>query len=214
MSLIIAINPDTGSAMFPLNQMLMIQELKECYKFFGVHGLTYAVLFGWEGSPYKGELNEEVRDKQVYDAVYSEDIFDINKKKYVLETNLKTRIKEMYRNHFIIKAIKAINRTAPVPQLEMYHYYGEQIEALKKEIDVKWDADIVKKQKQASTQNSQLKNIAEMEKAQRSVKAEMTSVMRIQKIASLNDFIRNIQQGTLGVSDQEDYGDVEVEMTK
>jgi len=213
MSLIIAINPETGSAMFPLNQMLMIQELKECYKYFGAHGLSYAVLFGWEGSPYKSEIKEEVRDKQVYDAVYSEDIYDINKKKYVLESNLKTRIKEMYKNHFIIKAVKAINRAAPVPQLEMYHYYGEQIEKLKKEIDVVWDADIVKKQKQASTQNSQLKNINEMEKAQKAVKQQMSDVMRIQKIASLNDFIQN-SLGTLGVSDEEEYDEVVVSTSK
>ncbi|MCE7039229.1 hypothetical protein [Dyadobacter sp. CY312] len=198
----IAINPDTGISMFALDQMLMVRELRECYKHYGIHGLHYTVLFGWDGSPYKNELDLELRDKFVYDDVYSDDLYDLSKGKFV--DNKKSRHRDMYKNPFIMAAIKTINALAKVPQLELHSYYEEQIAELKIQANISWKTGNTSELKaQAQAQNLLLANIKTLQKNQKEIADEIASTMKVQVVASLNDFIMN-KDGGIGLEEEDE----------
>lgn len=188
--------------MFPLDQMLMVKELRECYKYYGIHGLHYAVLFGWEGSPYKNELDLSIRDKMVYDDVYADELYDMNKGAFV--NNLKQRHREMYKAPMIMASIRALNLIARVPQIELNNYYEEQIATLKEQANMSWKAGNTRELKeQAQAQKLLLDNIKTLQKNQKEILDEIASTMKVQVVASLNDFMLN-KDGKIGIDDEDE----------
>ena len=178
---------DTGTPIFMLDQLLMDSALKECYKHFGIHGLYYAILFGWNGSPYRSKTNIEERDQLAYDSVKTLEIFDSYKDKIAKPDKL---TKDMYKNPFIKKAIETINELAKVPILELKYFFLKQIETLRLQIEtVKWDKDPTILKKQVDTHKGIMESIKKMTTEIEIIDAKIEEIFRNEKLPSLNDII-------------------------
>lgn len=179
--------------MFPLDQMLMDPACKDCYDKFGIHGMHYAVLFGWDGSPYKTKTDEDQRHDLVYSSVKHMDLYDTMKNKMVLAQNAKiTQI--VKDNVFVKKAIAVINTLARIPALEMRNYYFQQMDSLKKQADkikYKDGADPGDVKKTADTQALFMNQIRAMEKAIDEIDKKLEAMFYQEKHVDLYDLIQN-----------------------
>jgi len=183
----ISIQKETGTPMFMLDQLLLNSTVKECYKHFGIHGLHYAILFGWTGSPYRSKADIEERDMLAYDAVKSTELYDTVKGKIAKSDKL---TRHMYKNPFIKQAINTINELAKVPILELRYFFVKEIDILKQQIEnVKWDKDATTLKKQVDTHKIIMESIKNMTKEIESIDAKIEEKFKIEKYPSLNDLI-------------------------
>lgn len=193
----ILINKETGIPMFPLDQLLMDPAIKSCYDKFGVHGLHYAVLFGWEGSPYKTKTDVEQRHQLVYDSVRHLELYDTMKNKLISPTYNKM-IPNMYVNPFVIKAIEVINTLARIPVLEMRNYYLIQLDLLKKQAsEIKFGKkekeDPVQLKKTADTQALFMTQIQKIQKAIDEIDERIEKMFHQEKHVDLYDLIKSAE---------------------
>lgn len=178
--------------MFPIEQMLMIPDCHTCYKNYGIHGLYYAILFGWAGSPYRNKTNEEERDTTVYDAIRLTEIFDYNKGKMAKPD--KTH-REMYKNPHIKKAIQAIIQHARIPTLELRAYYTQQIDELMghKSNIVYNPADAATFKKQLDTVTAINNAIESYTKTISGIDRELEQLFKVEKRGTLDLLMANAQ---------------------
>lgn len=186
----IIINKDTGIPMFPQDQMMLVPALKDCYRHFGLHGLHYAVLWGWEGSPYKTLVDEIERDVVCYDALRVVDLYDVVKGKLAKPDKV---TQNMYENVFIKKAVEAINNIAPVPQLQLRNYYLTQIAKYRKNADdiIFKPSDAKAFKDQTSTHASIMTSIRTMTKTVAEIDKEMEEAFKLEKVMTLDMLISN-----------------------
>jgi hypothetical protein len=173
---------------FLQDQIMMVPAIKECYRHWGLHGLHYAVLFGWQGSPYLTELDPEKRDILAYDAVRNTELYDYAKEKMAKPDKV---TKQMYQNVFVKRAIEAFNALAPVPQLHSRNYFGKQIVNIRKQLEqLKFDTDDVALLQKASkvyeTLNKQMKD---MNKEMKEIDAEINVMYQAEKLVTLDMLI-------------------------
>lgn len=193
----IYINTDTGAPMFVISQMMMIDSLREVYKRYGIHGIYYAVLFGWAGSPFASLTKESMRDENVCREVYGSTYYDPNKKELVTIENY--QIKEQYLQDDMRAAIKIINELARVPIIEEKNLFLKLLDRNKEDLereahpqDLKGKIDI------ESNKKPLIENRQRMNKMLEEVlKKEKEVLLRSDSKASLSDFISKISPDTL-----------------
>ena len=193
----IYVNNDNGAPMFVLNQMMMIESIRSVYKRYGIHGIYYAVLFGWQGSPFASLTSESMRDENVCREVYGNTYYDPNIKELVSMENY--QVKEQYLQDDMRSAIQSINELARIPILEEKALYLKLLDQNK--VDLQRQAhpedykgqDMIEENKKKLIINRQ--NLNKMlEDVQ---KKEKEILLRSDAKASLSDFINKISPDTL-----------------
>lgn len=114
--MIIHVDPDSGSPLFVMDQIMMIRSLNTIYHKYGIHGIYYAVFFGWSGSPFATITNEEEKHDLIAAEVYGKPYYDPIQKEEVSQEKL--RNKDQYKKPDMQEAIQIIGRLARVPVLE------------------------------------------------------------------------------------------------
>lgn len=177
--------------MFPVEQLLMVSAVQKMYSMYGIHGLYYAIYFGWEGSPFRSIEDKQERSERVMAEIFEQEYWDPSKKKHVPCSKMHSKKNPFFQEHTMKPAIEAINSLAPVPQIESYNFLESQIHNLRKEMSkVKVDQnDPNKLSVQMKNLQTLLGNIKDMEKLRDQAMEEISSVMKEQEMCSLNDFI-------------------------
>ena len=191
--MIIHIDSQTGSPVFVLNQMMMLDALRIVYHKYGIHGIHYAVLFGWQGSPFAMITDDDARDGYVVREVYNSTYYDpIDKQSKKME-NFST--KDQYKQEDMKNAIKIINELAPVPVIQNKLFYLKLLDKNKVALD---QDDINPANKkgiadQAKNQELLLKNRNLLDKTlNEMLEREKELLMKSDPKTSLDDFITKI----------------------
>lgn len=189
----IFIDKETLIPQFPSDQLMMIGEFQTIYKQFGWQGVMYAILFGWQGSPYvNGTVNEEERDGLIMDHIENTDIYDPIKEKLVVNAHLKA--KQMFKMPAIKAGIKLINQLCPVPLLELANFYEQESTNIKKAIkDITYETDPEKNAKNAAAKSKLFDTLEKITKQQELTEEKIRVIMNTQVEASLNDLMPNFQ---------------------
>lgn len=188
----IYVNTDTGAPMFVLGQMMQIESLRVVYKKYGIHGIYYAVLFGWAGSPFATLTKDSLRDENVCREVYGSTYYDPNTKELVTMENY--QVKDQYLQDDMRLAIKTINELARVPIIEERNLYLKLLDRNKEDLereahpqDTKGKIDIeANKVKLITNRQTMNKMLEEVQKKEKEI------LLRSDSKASLSDFISKI----------------------
>jgi len=111
------IDPVSGAPLFVLDQMMMTGAVNNVYKRYGIHGIYYAVLFGWPGSPFASITSNEERDKLVFEEVYNRTYYDMIRKEEIAPKS-NDYFRDQYTRADMKKAIDVIAKLARVPVIE------------------------------------------------------------------------------------------------
>lgn len=190
--MIIHIDPKSGSPIFILGQMNMISSLRAVYEKYGIHGIYYAVLFGWPGSPYASVTDEEQRDAYVVKEVYGNTYYDSIRKEQITIEDFS--VKEQYKAHDMAEAMKVIYDLARVPVIENRLLYLRLLDRNKLALDVEFHPDNHKgNNEMAGGQKVLLSNRTILEKnLNETMEREKEILMKSDPKMSLDDFINKI----------------------
>lgn len=131
--LTIKIDTETKEPVYYFEQGFMVKEYRDIYKKYGVHGVNYAILFGWMGSPYK-DRDLEMRHKAVYKAS-----FDIKQYDPLLDARVEYNGKENVETKFYTMKIfrefmDFLNENAKLIDDEIIESEKQRIEELERDI--------------------------------------------------------------------------------
>lgn len=175
---------------FMIEQMWQHQELRAVYKSFGIAGIHYAILFGWEGSSFRRyNITDDERDKMVCDEVYKADLYDPRQDKYV---NCKPKkLANMYNVPMIKQAIERLNIVAKVPVLELANFYEVEIEKIKKKIGAITlsSTDQAVLAKETANRKLLIDSLKTMQALYDEAEAKILASLRDKKKSSVNDFL-------------------------
>lgn len=190
--MIIHVDTTTGSPLFVMDQMMMIGAIRDVYNKYGIHGIYYAVLFGWPGSPFYSVISEPARDELVVQEVYGTKYYDPVQKEEILTERFSC--KEQFNQSDMKLAIQSINSLAPVPVLEEKYLYTRLLEINKSGLerqadpqDYKGQTEIAKAQKELFSSRKTLNAfLDEVHKKEKDILLKSDPQM------SLSDFINKI----------------------
>lgn len=197
----IHVDTQTGAPIFVLNQMMMLSSIRDVYKKYGIHGIYYAVLFGWSGSPFASLTNDSIRDENVVKEVYGSKYYDPVQKEEIASEPFSC--KEQYKQQDMKAAIKMITSLARVPIIEERNLFLKLLdrnqEDLKKEAE---PTDFKGMEMIASAQKPLLLNRTALNKNLEAILIkEKEILLRSDPKASLSDFINKISPENLAEDD-------------
>ncbi|MGG7664046.1 hypothetical protein [Dyadobacter sp. BHUBP1] len=188
----IHIDPDTGSPVFILDQMMMVDELRAVYHRYGIHGIYYAVLFCWAGSPFASLTDQAERHEAVCRQVYRSVYYDPIKQDDVRRERL--RSPRQYEQEDMVAAFRRISELARVPVLEEKLLYLGMLDRIKVALSVEFNPLDFKKAKEATeVQKNLLANSKAVSAAlKEAMETERTMLLKHDPKASLDDFILKV----------------------
>jgi len=191
--MIIHIDVATGSPLFVVDQMTMISSIRQVYQKYGIHGIYYAVLYGWVGSPFYSITVEADRNKMVTREVYAGEYFDPVQKKQILPSEQYT-CEDQYLQPEMREAIGMINSLARIPVVEDRVLYQKLLDQNKASLERQAAPDDYKGQTEIIKSHPDLfknrKSLTQM--IDEALKKEKEILAKSDPQISLNDFIDKV----------------------
>lgn len=186
----IGINNQDGLPIFAVDQFMIIPAVRDCYRYYGIHGVYYAILFGWEGSPYRGKPDLNERNTLAYMAIKDVELYDPVKDRRV-RASQKIYKDNMYENNYIKQCINAINSLVRTPMLEQRTYYLTQIDELRAQQKkmILDPTDAMNFKRQVDTNKSINQSIKEMTNEIEKIDIALVERFKIDKYLSLDQLI-------------------------
>lgn len=116
-----------GVPYFIFDQILLVKEIRDLFKVYEDGSIHYAILFGWDGSPFKSIDDEKIRHEAV--------MLEIKNGDWIMDCPKLDSSKKIYEKDVLKAAVAKINQLAPLLYLKNAAYYSSEIQNSRKMLE-------------------------------------------------------------------------------
>jgi hypothetical protein len=149
-----------GQPYFMFDQLMLVREIRELHRQYEDGSIHYAILFGWDGSPFKAIDDPKSRHESV--------MAEIKHGGWVLECPKLEAAKKLWERDAVIAAIEVINKMAKLRHISKAAFYQNELSKVKEMLNT--ISDYGKNQKKSSVGPDGVKTVVSNETESKDLK--------------------------------------------